>query len=444
MTKKVCTGFTKGLFSPLLYLFNNTDFLICVAFRDSEQSDDDDQVVVVSETHQCQHCVATFSSKSALDRHVTAVNLANVLKPKSIGLKDTGASYIPDTWVKPVYPSVRKCSPSPVTAVPKKKKKVSKQITAKHEPQDWHVLDDVIDKSDSSDSDVSDKEVKSFKKWKVFKGSKARFFKNSVAITKTLLNPDTEIVNKTVPAGCDDNISFVVDKNETDISDITSDGTGKYRRPSYSRSDIEIGDEKYTLVRKYYAHKDTPGFKRTIYVLEKCQEPLQYVIIRYEWVGQKSSLIIKPHGNAKNPDSAQPYLKTKNSVLKKLKEASSQERKPANKMINDLYQVQGGSEGISSFSDVPRDAKQVYRHGPPKQQVSDFSLLLRANLMDEFVHSVEFVQGNPRVFLCSPEQAADVLHFCCKGNAVLNVDPTYELGPFLVTPTSYRHPMFVN
>ena len=62
--------------------------------------------------------------------------------------------------------------------------------------------------------------------------------------------------------------------------------------------------------------------------------------------------------------------------------------------------------------------------------------------------NVEFTNdkcgSKPRVFFCNDKQAADLKQFCCNRKSILNIDPTFGLGNFYLTATSYRTPMFAN
>ncbi len=45
------------------------------------------------------------------------------------------------------------------------------------------------------------------------------------------------------------------------------------------------------------------------------------VIVRYEWKGPKTKLVIKPHGRMKNPDKEEPFVRSKKSLIAGLKMA---------------------------------------------------------------------------------------------------------------------------
>ena len=47
----------------------------------------------------------------------------------------------------------------------------------------------------------------------------------------------------------------------------------------------------------------------------------------------------------------------------------------------------------------------------------------------------------PMSVLCTQQQLNDVARFCCDtfNFSILGIDPTFNLGDFSVTPTTYRH-----
>ena len=294
-------------------------------------------------------------------------------------------------------------------------------------------------------------------KWHAFK-EESTFFKDSKRIAKSLLFPSAQ-VNNSVPVGCDQELFFLVDTSQLRFTeDITCDETGKYHKCSRAKititidNDDNVGSSKdignsttYTLIRKYYKHRDTPNFQRTLYELHDTEEGIMHPIcmIRYEWRGEKSELIISPHGNQKH--SERPYIRSKKELLHDLKTSHCSS---GQKVVDEYYEKEGGSE-LQSFASVPRNRKQVYRHGSVKAKSSDFNELLKMNLTGDFVKSVEFCHepgrgSMPRCVLYTDKQAEDMRRNVCKNGKVLVFDATFDCGPMYVTIASYRHDHFVN
>lgn len=51
--------------------------------------------------------------------------------------------------------------------------------------------------------------------------------------------------------------------------------------------------------------------------------------------------------------------------------------------------------------------------------------------------------GHARFFLAKEQQLLDMKLFCCNPDSILGTDPTFDLGEFYLTCTTYKHTMFV-
>ncbi|XP_071506806.1 uncharacterized protein [Diadema antillarum] len=294
-------------------------------------------------------------------------------------------------------------------------------------------------------------------RWHAFKAG-GTFYKNSKSVLTAMLFPDFH-VNDSVPVACDDDLGFLIDTSKLRYAaDLTCDATGKYKRPSYSKSELVMDDEhrisgvkeynrvegqRYTLVRKYYPHRDTVGFYRTIYEVHKNGARIcPNVIIRYEWRAKKTPLRFTPHGNSKH--SVEPFIRSKREMLDKLRQSVGQ---PAREKMIELFEEEGGSEGIQSFSSVPRNRSQIYRHRQHNAR-SDFKRLVEMSKSGNFVRSVELTNDNdrrpyPRCVLYTDQQIADVKRNCSDGRMV-TFDTTFKCDQIFVTIVSYRHQSFVS
>ena len=69
--------------------------------------------------------------------------------------------------------------------------------------------------------------------------------------------------------------------------------------------------------------------------------------------------------------------------------------------------------------------------------------MLQAHLEEgneKFIRDVK-AYPEPAIVLASEQQLFDLDRFCCNAAqfSILTVDPTFSLGDFDVTPTTYRH-----
>ena len=139
--------------------------------------------------------------------------------------------------------------------------------------------------------------------------------------------------------------------------------------------------------------------------------------------------------------------------------------KEAVKMV---YEKAGGVVGASSLSELPRDRRQAYNLKSHSQCVSGVGSNHHKDLiydlleqhfgsLKQFVRNVLFDDAVSCV-LFTDQQLHDIKRFCTnKGlaaNSVLGVDPTFNLGDFYVTVTTYenlllisrrsgKHPVFI-
>ena len=140
---------------------------------------------------------------------------------------------------------------------------------------------------------------------------------------------------------------------------------GKPKRRYRIRRDLEtsglihadpVEDEtpESEIFRIYHHHKGIPEFQRRIsYVLDHNGQKVQYAVVQYLFEGgNEVPVIIPPHGNAKKVS----YKCTQNSTLSRIKQIPG---KPKN-VVSMLHDEAGGSLGVSSASELPRNRRQIY------------------------------------------------------------------------------------
>ncbi len=160
------------------------------------------------------------------------------------------------------------------------------------------------------------------------------------------------------------------------------------------------------------------------------------------------------HGNAK---SEKPFYPTLPSTVQCIKsECSSAGPK---EVVAFVSSAAGGIVGASYPGELPRNEQQVSNFKQRKPQVAGanmgvhlqahgeandlYSIMLQAHLEDtdkKFARGIK-AYPEPAIVLASERQLNDVARFCCDPFefSVLTVNPTFCLGDFDVTPTTYRH-----
>lgn len=163
---------------------------------------------------------------------------------------------------------------------------------------------------------------------------------------------------------------------------------------------------------------------------------------------------MEPHGNAKR--TGRPYIHTQHSTLEDIKEnVQTMALKAA---VKQVYDKAGGVTNTQSLSEVPRDRRQAYNSKSHNHSTSGISSNqdkdLVYGLLEQHYGSLKTFVGNVSFddsvmcVLCTDQQLCDIERFCCSqgstNTSVLGVDPTFNLGDFYVTVTTYENLMLTS
>ena len=209
----------------------------------------------------------------------------------------------------------------------------------------------------------------------------------------------------------------------------------------------------FTLVRLYHWHKATSEFQRRIsYVIDSNGRTVQYAVMQYMFEnGIDVPVITPPHGNAKKDLCS--FRRTQKSTLTQIKEMPYRPKS----VVANLHEEAGGMLSARSASELPRNRRQVYNnhhkvassHGGGK--VDPIFELVQQCKVDNiaggrgFIRSVNFESG-PCCVLASDNQLQNVVRFCTnpRASSVFGIDPTFNLGKFYVTLTTFTYTQVVN
>ena len=170
----------------------------------------------------------------------------------------------------------------------------------------------------------------------------------------------------------------------------------------------------------------------------------RYCLLQYYFSGPEINIQIKPHGNSKTNT---PFFRTSESAKKRHKEiACSHTPKEA---VYQATKTQGGEVEARGLSSLPRNRQQIsyYRRSENKRDDNVlYSVMLECKLaqgtQDAFVRDVK-AAPEPQCILFLDSQLEDMERFLVDNDdfGILTIDPTYNLGQFYVTPTTYPHLM---
>ena len=166
---------------------------------------------------------------------------------------------------------------------------------------------------------------------------------------------------------------------------------------------------------------------------------------------------VSPHGNDKTMKPFYPTLPSTKAGI----ESQSKLHGPKQVLAIVSREI-GGVQHASSPCELPRNERQVlYIHSKSKASsvlsqggvidpLADqiFAMMQSAKVGDSLGHFVRETRPSPEpaFVLACDRQLDDLVRFCAipDGFSVLTVDPTFNLGDFDVTPTTYRHRLFIS
>ena len=283
-----------------------------------------------------------------------------------------------------------------------------------------------------------------------------------------------------VPFSVEVNALFVVDLNQlSSPNDIICDDMGVWKWSGSSKrwvlvddagfvafikeEDIERGS-CYFVWKRYYCLKSSPDVKRMIIILhgrsmkflnllrniqiflftDYEKEALNLALVQYYYSQGEHKVKIAPHGNSR---SGEPYVRTMSSVLCKLKEESK--KSTPKRVLQFVSNEAGGIMSAASAGALPRNRQQVKDARRQSSSKQDYDPLYSVMYMckqgegkggNGFIKMVNAAPF-PMMVMAHDYSLDDLVRFCTSSNgfSILGVDPTFNLGEFDVTVTTYRH-----
>ena len=248
------------------------------------------------------------------------------------------------------------------------------------------------------------------------------------------------------------------------------------------------GSVPYRVCKKYYVNKASQDFRRMIVFLEGMHvcsmqtvfvylcvcyslrydlltlcvyyhhdyrfcfsdnegDLLSLALVHYTFENEEHIIMPRPHGNSKSQSA---YVRTLPSTLQKLRDVS-QHVAPKH-AVSEVSRSVGGLSHVSSVSQLPRNRQQSADCRSGVSQSSDplFPVMImcketegaKCDPQSRFVRIV-CNTPEPMAVLVFDWTLEDLERFCTdpQEHVVLSVDPTFNLGSFHVTVTTYQHPM---
>ena len=165
-------------------------------------------------------------------------------------------------------------------------------------------------------------------------------------------------------------------------------------------------------------------------------------MVQYYFDGPEVEIKIKPHGNAKLNS---PFFRTSESAKKVHRELALKSLPKA--VVYQATQSVGGEIHAQAMASLPRNRQQIAnyrRSGTRKHDNVLYSVMLECKLTqgtaDSFIRDVK-AAPDPGCIMFYDWQLEDMERFLARGQGILSIDPTYNLGEFYVTSTTFSHLM---
>jgi len=170
-------------------------------------------------------------------------------------------------------------------------------------------------------------------------------------------------------------------------------------------------------------------------------------MIQYVFESEEHAVTPAPHGNAKQRQ-APSYIRTKESTLNRVKDMTRKGKSPK-EIYHLVSEENGGLMGAQTVTgDLPRNCEQTRCRGSKEKGRTDSLAIMleeckRQQLALGEEPCIQEVAGGPefKCVLGFQWQLEEIEHFCTNPQkfSILTADPTFNLGHFNLTVTTYRH-----
>lgn len=174
------------------------------------------------------------------------------------------------------------------------------------------------------------------------------------------------------------------------------------------------------------------------------------LMVQYIFDGEEHEITPSPHGNSRQKQAG-GYIRTKPSILKRVKEVA--ETSGPRGTYHRVSEESGGYLGASAASDLPRNRTQAKNCRAKTKQITSMkkvdslAVLLQeckrqqlSQGKDPFIRDVS-AAPELRCVLCYDWQLNEIEQFCTdpQNFVIFSADPTFNLGNFNLTVTTYRN-----
>ena len=235
--------------------------------------------------------------------------------------------------------------------------------------------------------------------------------------------------------------TFLVDLLCVPLKDIRQDGYGRYKHQGCSTI-------KGTDIKRVYHHFELPDGNRLTRVIMHNNSPSpNTAIVNYAWLKAEVLPTTRPHGNRKHGNAG--FVTTLSSV-KACIDSNSKSMK-AKQALGETQKLFPITEAPSAAA-VPRNIRQAkysrtkalqqlppyLKESIPRNEFHQLILDMKRGT-EQCIRSINQTPDSSMVVIGSDDQINLLRKCCVRDKAVLNIDPTFNLGPFEVTSLTFKN-----
>ena len=186
------------------------------------------------------------------------------------------------------------------------------------------------------------------------------------------------------------------------------------------------------------------------FLLDGNNHPHRLCLVTY-YLPENFQPTVLPHGNSKQN---KPYYPTLPSTMSAIKEKFQSGKDGPKRVVSEVSSMVGGVLCASDACELPRneqqvsDLKQRQKKNviPGANSCDELAVVMQKAYLEEcnqhFIREVKTLR-EPGIVVAVDRQLDDLVRFCTDDAefGILTVDPTFSLGAFDVTVTTYRHLM---
>ncbi|CAB4002353.1 Hypothetical predicted protein [Paramuricea clavata] len=265
------------------------------------------------------------------------------------------------------------------------------------------------------------------------------------------LSVDADRICVERPLGVTEDASFVIDTSKLEArKDYLEDNTGNFRNLGHCGTVFTVKNDKIVsmsamerslkdrpplkrgefLVKVvYWGHKKHKDFKKRTYEVSSFRGEGVFVLVRYLFEDEAHEV------------SPCKKMRTSEGAKQKIRDRIKSHKTPS-AIFDDLFEEAGGME-FACTADLPRSIGQIKyeRHKQRKKSdIDEMATLLQLSKQNSYIRNLQWTP-HPRMVVLTENVVQDVVDFCTNPESFspFTIDTTFNVGPFYVTTTTYKH-----